>query len=137
MGCTGVQVVYVPTMMAQPRRGLSPEQVEVFLHDDAPPWNYVAIGYFQEEDRDSAPGGKPVLAIYIRELAAEHGCDGVIVGGNVSRHSGEYRRVRRRRDFGDGSRSREDRLVPVFEELGARARCIVRTDAPAGRAQLF
>jgi hypothetical protein len=128
LACAPVRVDYTPVDTIPQRAPIDPEDVEVYPQD-GPDWDYVHAGDFQEASRDSVPGGRAGLVLLLRQLGAEEGCDGVIVGGNVSRFSGEYvtvgRRSRRRSSDGS-SASRAPR--PVFERFGVHAQCLDRTD---------
>jgi hypothetical protein len=139
-----LQVKYVPGRGGiHPAR--APRDVEVYTAN-GPSWDYEVAGYFQEEDFDSVPGGRPALAMLLRELGAQRGCDAVLLGGNVSRFEGEYRaatllddiltywlRPQRERD-----RNRETkRHIPVFKQFGVRARCIMRIEPRAVAQQIL
>jgi hypothetical protein len=137
MGCSLVRVDYVPGRAAAlaPREPRAAGDVEVYTYGP-PDWDYEVVGYFQEETADSVPGGRPVLALLLREMGAQAGCDAVIVGGKVSRFEGGYEDVSRSRSGPDGRRSERTRR-PVFRYYGTRAACVVRREpiAPSGRAE--
>ncbi len=129
--CAAVRVDYTPVDPSHIRAPTDPEDVEVYPQD-GPDWDYVLAGDFQEASRDSVPGGRRGVAVLLRDLGAEEGCDGVILGGNVSRFSGDYtlRGGLRRWRWPDGSRS-SNPPRPRFERFGLHAACVVRV-APLG-----
>jgi hypothetical protein len=110
------------------RHAVAPSQVEVFDRDSAP-WEYLAIGELQEVYRDSVPGGHRARTMLFRELAAERGCDGLIMNGNVSVFTGAYAYRSGNRRSSDASR-RRGRWAPVFDLKGEGADCVVRRGGP-------
>jgi hypothetical protein len=131
LACAPVRVDYMPVDPIHARAPTDPEDVEVYPQD-GPDWDYVLAGDFQEESRDSVPGGRAGLVALLRQLGAEEGCDGVIVGGNVGRFIGEYVTAGRhgRRRWSDGSSANRS-ARPLFERFGVHAQCVARM-APLG-----
>ena len=129
VGCAGAEVEYVPRT-AEVHVPVDPSEVEVYT-DGKPDWEYEMVGYFQEQSADGVPGGRRGLAVLLREMGAERGCDAVILGGNVSRFNGEYRYRSARSIWSWRRRDRrrsESEWVPVFESFGTNAVCAVRVE---------
>jgi len=134
--CAPIEIQYKPspTMreevygLSLDRHPLAPSQVEVFDRESAP-WDYLVIGSLQEVHRDSIPGGRPARRLVLREVAAEQGCDGLMMNGNVSVFDGRYTYRSPRRRSSDASR-RGGRWVPLFDLKGEGADCVVRRGAP-------
>jgi hypothetical protein len=117
--------------------------VEVF--DNSPPWwDYAVVGDFQEKSRDSVPGGRSGRRALFAALAADAGCDGVVLGGNISAFDGRYKFRPLRPSLWDNllrlllspgveAVDREAPPAPVFELRGLHAQCVVRLDGRAPR----
>jgi hypothetical protein len=105
--------------------------VEVF-DNSPPPWDYAVVRDFQERERNSIPGGQSARTLLFRALAGERGCDGVLLGGNVSSFDGHYeyrsRRVNRNGEEVSWFGTSETGWYPVFVLRGQHAQCIVRLD---------
>jgi hypothetical protein len=129
---SSADVAFTPVDPESFRAPVDPTSVEVYAHD-APDWDYVVAGEFQEASRDAVTGGRRGLASLLRWMGAQRGCDGVILGGNVSRYYGrwDYRWKFSWDLFFEPSFGLEHELVPIFRKLGVRADCVVRTAAPA------
>lgn len=135
VGCAAPEIRYEAldatfAATAQPRAHSS---VDVYLYSQ-PSYEYRVVGRFQEESPDSLPGGRDTMAVAARAMAADQGCDAVIVGGNVSTWSGDYEWRRPPIDWaavfaGTERMRRSAQWMPAFEEHGLSAECVVRTDA--------
>jgi hypothetical protein len=141
-GCASVEVTYEGTT----RTPRDVRDVEVF--DNSPPWwDYAVVGDFQEKDRDSIAGGRSGRRALFASLAADRGCDGVVLGGNVSVFDGRYEHEPQWASVKanlfdllllllspvvDTTRHRTS-PEPVFELRGLHAQCVVRLDGRAPR----
>jgi hypothetical protein len=131
--CVPAEIRYEPAvavgendpLLARSRRPPVPASRVAVFDSTTAPWDYVVVGELRESERDGVPGDGPVRTALFREVAAEHGCDGIILNGNVSRFDGRTKYVLRKGRARDGS-SRRGRWVAVIELEGAEADCVVR-----------
>jgi hypothetical protein len=132
-GCAPAEIRYEPAfgvrendpLLAGSRRPPLPASEVAVFDSTSAPWDYVVVGELRERERDSVPGDGPVRTALFREVAAQHGCDGIILNGNVSRLDGRTKYVLGKGRARDGS-SRRGRWVTVIELEGAEADCVVR-----------